>query len=409
MGGWDELEKFEQESVKLTFATFLSKEEFEEEFVKPIQEQFPYIQLAYVRAVSRGLPDTSEVYASDIRHFALGGAYSRIGYQMEPSFSAYDLQGRIDSSPLEDSIDNVLWSQVKAIGESGQITALPYSEVLSGLYFDKALFDQFHLSYPYNGMTWSEILDVMRTLPPNDAKNNMGLLTSLLWIDMANQLNIPFVKHEEDNTEDAKSKWSPIVSWFSDAAPIMRQWSGDKLFIIPSSINLSASIPNRHYIGVGFLQGGDSDGLNNRNEVNLDVVSFPVFGQLPTAGPKWVDEGIQIHVDSEHKEDAWKVISLLLSRDHQLRNSKMGIVPVLSDMSLLTEFADELPELTEKNVHNYFYNQYPSYTEGQIMDQRTVDTFQSTVSSALSELSKGLIDKETALTQIVGAYQVFIR
>ena len=90
-----------------------------------------------------------------------------------------------------------------------------------------------------------------------------------------------------------------------------------------------------------------------------DLVSYPTLtgDQDNPSIPRSI---VAITPTSEHKEQAFQVISLMLSDEYQLERSKKGVGSVLMDPSIHEAFASNVSALANKNKLAFFTPTQPT-------------------------------------------------
>jgi multiple sugar transport system substrate-binding protein len=82
-----------------------------------------------------------------------------------------------------------------------------------------------------------------------------------------------------------------------------------------------------------------------------DVVTYPVNPKAPGVASGVNSTYLYVTSTTKHADDAFKVISVLLSEDVQTDMGRQGkTVPVLKDRSVLDPFGKDIPALQSKNV-----------------------------------------------------------
>lgn len=388
----------EKQPVSLTFLTSLSKEDFEEEFGKPLREQFAHIELIYQFDNSKGMDPID--YNADLRHYEVGGTYFDIDYKLNKPFPAADLTPYIDDGTLNaQAVDPTMWQQIVQLGDGVRIASFPYSSRLSALYYNKEAFADLGLEAPAAGWLWDDVLNTLMQLPPDETDSMFGNM----FYDLAHQLSIPLYRHDSDEAAIA-DKFTHVVNLYDDASRIAGNPAVERLpdpgYMQATSQNLFKSMSMRTVSGIQYLL------LNPQ----LDVAPFPSFAHLPGVGPRRIYEALQINENSEHREEAAQVIRYLTSEPFQLRNAARGIAPVLHNSEMYASFAGELGALADKQLSSFFYNGPPaSMPPGELLEQDAVETAVFDMNRILGDLYAKRIDKETALEQLLQVYRIFQR
>ncbi len=396
---WRESEKREQKEVVLSMYGLLPDEQFKTEIEEPVKKKFPYITLNYKSASGIGELATL-IEAGQIPDIVLD--IDRVTIPVEQLDKLqFDLSGFIEANKLDLSkFDSGLLEHVKAYGKNGEIYALPYSRYLYALYYNKDVFDALGVNYPADGMSWNELLELTKEICLRaEGKNIRGLdpsLGLLSYVMLMDQLGLSLVDPETETSQVTSAEWIKLFElWRS-------------IYSIPGNMPDAANFHDRDAFakrGEVAMAFGEDLGLlteGTANVLNIDMASVPVFPEAPDKGPGSRSQVLMITATSPHKEEAFDVISYLVSEEVQLNNARNGKASALNDAKMAENFAANLAIARDKNIAAFFKNKVGSAAdiskyEG-IAFMETQETFFQIAGGALEieEAAKQLDDKINA-------------
>ncbi|QGQ95713.1 extracellular solute-binding protein [Paenibacillus psychroresistens] len=430
VGCEDGLKLQPKHKVTLVFTTFLKMDEFETLIADPVEKHFPGIKLKYEAGPPS--PSIAEQWpvsaAGDIRHTMVGAGSAR-GWDVDyiptaiPEMSSYtefpaeNLTPYIQKYQFDiGSIDPGLWNRAESLQVNGELSVLPYSKRLYALYYNKAVFKKYGVEYPIDGMTWDDVVELVRKLP---SEVRYELSSYDAWVNMAYQLGISWIAHSI-SLEEAKTQWMEIIRLYEELAglPKSSQWSPPR---DTSYFTQYLTSYKQDEVALSTSSWWYMTMLNDKQRyfalqeavkagVDMDVVTYPEFANSPYQFPDRIEQALQMNAKSTHKEEAFQVMSYLLSDEHQLRNAKLGIGPVLDNPVIQVSFAAEIPGLQHRNMPAYFpKSNVHTSTKGQLVDQvKVLDRSINSIYAVFQDILAHKVDEETAAKRILESYKLFI-
>jgi len=334
-----------------------SEASWNERFGNALREKFPHYQIKYIPAqTGYGIPEilasggTIDIYWDSIGKLANGLFAYDMQYDMTELIKKY----KVDLNRFEPTI-------VEAIKQmsGGKMYGVPVFNNNMVLYYNKDLFDKFGVPYPKDGMTWDEATDLGTKLTRFDGgKQYVGLSSSGGHMLLMNQLSIPFIDAAtEKATIYSNEKWKKYF---------------ETVFIAPARAPGYVDYMKAHNNGTPyrneFLKDKDlamfawltsiifvfPDDFNN---MNWDMVSLPTFKDLPGVGSQAYPTYFMITSISKHKDQAMEVIQYLTSDEMQMRLSKIGVMPAITNEAVKKAFGSE-SSFKGKNFAAAFYNKF---------------------------------------------------
>ncbi|WP_158301634.1 ABC transporter substrate-binding protein [Paenibacillus mesophilus] len=273
----------------------------------------------------------------DFLSFSLGSFWDLKSYGLISDMAPLMKKYKFDESRF---IPGVLES-VRSYSETGEMQFLPFELNSNVLFYNKAIFDKFGVSYPRDGMTWEELYELARKVSRKEnGTEYKGFIfqhQNLVW---KNQLGLPFVDPKTSraaiNTAEWK-KWLEVMGGFyflpnNDYKNL--SFYKDQTIAMWTGANIISSV----------IEASASTGLN------WDVVSLPQFGGGTSGGTQMIAPFYAVPPGSKHKDEAFQVISYLLSEEVQIAKAKQGKVPIVNSPAATQAFAEELKGVSGKNM-----------------------------------------------------------
>jgi multiple sugar transport system substrate-binding protein len=367
----------------------ISDEDFQLLFADPVKKKYPNITLKLVRTdkgvtldnliASGEVPDILTPPNADI----LGLSQKDILYDMAPLVKASNLDlSRFD--PLT----------IQAVqSDKGELWGLPYAMQFNALYYNKDLFDKFGVSYPKDGMTWDDAIELGKKLTrAEDGVQYRGLDPVSSYI-LSFPFALTFVDSKTErasiNNEQWKKVWElthTILSIPGNALPKPEPGAATEgnFFIKDKNVAMLASTNLMAQIGTAA------------SGVNWDIAQYPSYKELPGITGKLDTHNLAISKTSPHKEEAMKVLEVVTSDEVQLISArKTARKSPLKNPQMQKEFGADVPYLQGKNTGAIFKGTVapaPAYSKYELDGKKIAQ-------AKVKEYLAGNIDLNTALKQ----------
>lgn len=245
-----------------------------------------------------------------------------------------------DMFSLEIQYDTL--TELRSYAPDGQLYALPYGRNVTGIFYNKAAFDEVNVPYPTDGMKWEDLVELV-------SKLNSGRWDPIDITDydlLVNQLNVSVYDPESSKLNTESDEWKAMIQLLLDMKPYDKEMQS----------NIGSFGMGKTAIAIGSLYGNSTvvKGLYSQEsslqalEVDWDVVGFPLFNERLPANDMLL---IGIPTRSPYKEDAMNVLKFLLSRSAQMDSSAKGLISLREDAdSLVENFGSGLEWLKGKSV-----------------------------------------------------------
>jgi multiple sugar transport system substrate-binding protein len=326
---------------------------FERDWKIPIESKFPHITLEKIHAAEIHIEE--QVAQGNIPDIVQARNHEHVSF-LEQRGLTMDMRDLIKQHGFDlNRLDPSMLQRAKNFGTDGSIPTLPYERGVHAMYYNKDIFDKFAVPYPTDGMTWNEVIALAETLSREDG----GVNYRGLDLDVPNmafsQLNTNYAHPETGDPlydkEPAFQKyynmlykvWSiPGNLYGDDPAELIHSFGGK--FAVEQNV---AMIPLWNM--TGWLATAEKE-----TGMRWDMVTYPVWDDLPGVDPMAQGPVIGVSPTSEHKDDAFMVIAYLLSDEYQTAQSKKGKPSVLASQKVHEQFAADEPLLKDKNLMAFF-------------------------------------------------------
>ncbi|TMV49592.1 extracellular solute-binding protein [Paenibacillus mesophilus] len=360
---------------------------FMENYGNAIQKKFPYITVKYISS-----PDTSPETHIENRIAAgepidiMFNVGSINHYRLISTFKLeYDMTGLIKSTGYD--LSRLEPSAVKAVQDfsKGGMYAFPYRMVVSGMMYNKDLFDKFGKAYPKDNMTWDETYELAKTMTRVEGGTQYRGFITQFETASQNQLSVPFVDPKTDkallNTDE---RWSRFVKNWTRFYEIPGNMSKENDFGSINNLFVKDKVAAMYAYNLPATQ----------LDVNWDVVTLPEFSDRRGIGPQSLLTLVYVTSTSKHKEAAFDAISVLTSDEVQMHLAKKALAfPVINNQAVKDAYGQEATFLQGKNVRALLKNK-PA-------DPIPASPYHRYASAAFGKymyhLSKGTVDVNTAL------------
>jgi ABC-type glycerol-3-phosphate transport system substrate-binding protein len=312
----------------------------------PVKKKYPYIT---VEMIDKGTITLENIIATNTP--------LDLVTMFNGSFNTFkDLNAFEDMIPLAKKnnfdisrMDPKAITTIKELSDKGELYGVPYNVQLYGLYYNKDIFDKFGIPYPKDGMTWDDTIELTRKL----ARVDNGVQYSGLDIDTLSRLTYPL---SIIPVEARTNKVTVNNNSFKEAFEM-----GKRIFSIPENpykLNINRFVKDKTLAMIATVNIFD---LLDKSDVNWDVVQYPSYKENPNMYGMYDLHAIMISSLSKHKDEAMKVIEVLLSDEVQtVSSSTTGRLSPLINPEIQKAFGTKMTSLKGKNIAGIFKSK-PAY------------------------------------------------
>ncbi|GAA3406258.1 ABC transporter substrate-binding protein [Paenibacillus hodogayensis] len=333
------------------FTNGVTAAEFDDRFRGMLQEKFPHVTIEYIQAAKGStivdlvaqnkIPD---IIRTDIPTLYNGYLDYKIGYDLSELIkkNKYDLN----------RFNKVFMDEIVTVGRTGAIYGLPVPPYFPQvLYYNKDLFDKFGVPYPKDGMTWDEVYELAKKLSRTEGSTvYRGFSANTTAMLRDNPFSHPILDPNADQLSDME-KWKTLFTNFK------------RFYEIPNNaIEKTAAAENTAFSKgkVAMMVNQHSVYLTIPPEVNWDIVSYPLQTGAPKLMPQRGSAYWSITNTSQHKDEAFEIITAMLSDEMQMSDSRKGLPTTLTKKEVMDELGKGHPVYSKKNMNAI--NLYPPVT-----------------------------------------------
>ncbi|CAG7647446.1 ABC transporter substrate-binding protein [Paenibacillus allorhizosphaerae] len=355
---------------------YLTEEEFNRYITEPVKKKFPWITAERViyttgnleKIVASGeTPDL--IVSNNINGF--------------PQLAQLDLLDSMDSLIQKHGIDLNRFEggtidAIKMGAKRQDIVALPYSRSFAVLYYNKEIFDKFGVPYPKDGMTWEQATELAKKVTRLDNGVQYRGLDPNVAERLGAQLSMPLVDSKTNRTLINTDPWRKVVGQMASIYQIPGNGSitvksaGAELL---SKKRLLAMLPEGNIL-FGY-------GLETSPEF-WDMVTIPVWPEAPKIGMSPDEQIMVLSKVSKHKDDAVRLLSVVLSDEVQMDMSKNGRTSIMKDPKIQGAFAQDLAFMKGKNIQAIFKTQMANY-EATLYDTASINGLAAALKSIVTQ------------------------
>ncbi|WP_282935300.1 extracellular solute-binding protein [Paenibacillus sp. RC67] len=354
---------------------YLTDEEFNRYIAEPVNKQYPWITAEKVIYNTKGAKLSELVAAENVPDIVITNNVNGMPEFLELDLAA-PLTELIQMSKFDLSkIESQAIEAVKAATQMKNLVALPYSRNFQTLYYNKDIFDKFAVPYPKDGMTWEEVTELAKLLTRNDNGTQYRGLEPNVPERLSSQLSLSFVDPTTNKAALNSTEWKQVM----DRMIAIHSISGNQQIVYNNEAadlfynkRTLAMLPDINLFG----------DLSKFKDLNWDMVSFPVWDHLPGVSP-----GIDAHLmvlskTSKKKEDAFRVMSAVLSDDVQLDMSKQGRYSILKDTRIKDAFGKDITWMAGKNIRAVNMTPANPYPQTEF-DKEGINAIRNALSNAI--------------------------
>ena len=344
-----EPEVFQPVTLKVVRPPFLANQ-FDNIFVPLVQEKYPHITFDIHNAALHNPTQVEQMIAGGFRPDLVLNAITLTDHSVNIGFTE-DMSPLIEKFNVDLSIfDEQGFDTIRTYSQRDEIFALPFMIGAQALIYNKDIFDKFAVGYPKDGMTWDDVVDLAaKVTGAKDGVNYIGLHPEGLF-RAASQLSLPFAdpvtKKALVNTEPYRTSYSKLYELFARIYSI----PGSELLLGPAG---NEAIYNDERVAMWIAGSGELTRARS-SDINFDMVSMPYFPENPFAAWGYVNHVGHVTPWSEHKDDAFRAITVMFSDVAQKKLAAEGNVPAVKTDEILAEYAKNVEGASEKNINSLF-------------------------------------------------------
>jgi multiple sugar transport system substrate-binding protein len=355
-----------------------------------LRKKFPNVNFNFI-VYAKGTTIAEVVGANtpiDLIFGSIGVFHDRIlSYNLQMDMSGLIKSHNYDLAKLDPSLVEM---QRKLDPDRG-IFGLPVYVGVSGLYYNKDIFDKFGVAYPKDNMTWDQMYELARKLNRTDGGVRYYGYTGSPTIQLStNQLSLdpidPKTLKSNFNTEPWKKFLETVIAGYKASGLDREQLKDAKQRALFEKDQVAAMWTN--------YSGGTPP-----ETMNWDVVTVPTFKEAPGIGPGPYPSYWYVTSTTKHKDAAFEIIAFLTSEEFQVPFNRQGYATVLKDPAIRKQYGQDLPKYKGKHVESMF----PKQSASPIAYTKYHNFAQKEWANAFIDAASGAKDINTALREAAEA------
>lgn len=328
---------------------------FEREWKIPVETKFPYITLEKIPAAEIDIEE--QIAQGNIPDIIQARNHEHVSFLAQFDLTM-DMTELIEKHGFDlNRLQPTMLERARNFG-NGAIVTLPFERGVHAMYYNKDIFDKFAVDYPRDDMTWSEVIELAKKVTGEiDGVKYRGLdldVPNMAFSQLSTNYADPETGDPLYTKEPAFQRyydlmhevWSIPGNLYGDDPASLIQSFGGK-FVLEQNV---AMVPLWNL--TGWLAS-----IEQETGMRWDMVTYPVWDDLPGVDPVAQGPVIGVSAASEHKDEAFQVIAFILSDEYQLRRSREGKPSVLNSEAVNSQFAADNPLLQDKNLQAFFKHQ----------------------------------------------------
>lgn len=343
-----------REPVTLTFWNYgntITDTEFDKLIVQPTKEKYPHITLERIRTDDDVTPEQLLAAGNlpDIIYTSTGSNYYRfLDIGIVQPLDELIAKHNVDFTTVKPAIVE----SIQSYTEDQSIIAVPLSFNLFITYYNKEIFDKFNIPYPSDEpQTWQQWLEIGRQLTRVD--NGV----QYLGIDvggasnLARSLKLANVDPATDQSTLGDEQWEQVFELLKQQYEIPGFiGENQELVYDRTQFMQERRLAIRHAFlanMIGPLEELRKEGI----ELDWDIAPAAHFGDEKVPGSI---HSLIVSNQGDNIEDAFLVVSNVLSDETQRLVARNGRVPSIINPELEKEFGADVEVLKGKKIENVF-------------------------------------------------------
>lgn len=370
----------------------LTETEFNTFFVEPVKKKFPNLTLKLVVDQEGTKPE--ELLASN--------SFPDIIFTSNPSYHnilklnvVTGLDDLLKKNQFDlNRINPVITESIRQYSSKNELIALPFSLNVAALFYNKDIFDKFGVEYPKGVMTWEETLQLAKQLTRTENGVKYVGIDLTAPMNIGRGLSLHVIDPKTGKADVQTEPWARVFQLLKQSYEIPgfigdnnKYTYGAKAFYQDRNL---AMLPN--WLGglIGPLEEVEKQGSG----FNWDIAPLPNFQEALGTGREIDIHSMILSSLSPHKEQAFQVMTYMLSDEVQTIISQSGRRSVLTNPELDKEFGKNLPSLKGKQVADVFQTQPRKLHPPSEYDK---DIAIKNIDNAAKDVAVGGVDINTAL------------
>jgi multiple sugar transport system substrate-binding protein len=337
--------------INLTFYKFyvgLTDKEFDQYFVQPLKKKYPNVTLTLVNSGLTG-PLSPE-------NILLAGVEPDLIFTSNYSFSIFknlklnqNLNSYLEKTKFDlNRFDPAIVESLKKYNDDG-IYAIPFSNNLAALFYNKDIFDRFGVEYPKEQSTWDEILALHKKLVKNDGGVQYRGIVPPVAKQFGDQMALSYADNSTKKATLETDQWKKAISLYKQFYEIPGMIEGDKLptdnktFFEEQSTAMYTNWADTALANLTKLN-------DNGTPMNWDMTTYPSFSDAKGIGRRVDFHLMMMSATSKHKDLVFDIMRYMTNETIQLDMTKNARMTALNNEEIKKQYAQAFKIMEGKNL-----------------------------------------------------------
>jgi multiple sugar transport system substrate-binding protein len=355
--------------------TGITDDEFNTIIAAPVKKVYPNVTMELVRR-------PKDVTVNDL---ILQGNFPDLIYASSIDIDWYNQSNLL--VPLDDmvkkaQVDLSRFEQgaietIRAYSPQNKLLAFPIFLEYGLNYYNKDIFDKFGVSYPKDGMTWEQTVDLAKKVSRLDNDQPFYGLQTPALPRLSVSLRIPIVDQKTEKAVLTTTDWKDALDLFKTVKNMQTDLGKGLPGVNYQKGNLAMNVAY-----FGFL--GTLEEMAKKGEpLNWDIAQFPVWKNNPMSEGAAVT--LMLTSQGKHQDLALEVAKLLTTNENQEIIAKQAKKPVIKNTdAIIKNFGANLVSLKGKNVGAIFKGKVEKNPLPTIYDRYVKDVINKQMPKALT-------------------------
>lgn len=288
------------------------------------------------------------------------------------------------------ALDPTVLETMRIVGNGG-IYGFSNGIAITGLFYNRDLFDKFGVSYPKNGMKWDEVYELARKMTRKEGDvQYLGFAETIAVLANTNQMSQPYVDPKTNKAALNNDAWKKFVTNLARFHTI----PGNELVA-----NATAAMQTEKRLAM-FATQFSSATMTAYTQANLNwgIASLPELPDYPGVGTGAIVPLFYVANGAPNRDWAFKVASFFSTNEYQIESAAVnGVFPGMKSREAMANYAKDIPTIpADKKVLEAFPKTIAKpYPISPLFDALVAKE----LAAAFNAVAKGETDVNTALRE----------
>ncbi|MDF2724503.1 MAG: extracellular solute-binding protein family 1 [Paenibacillus sp.] len=288
------------------------------------------------------------------------------------------------------ALDPAVLETMRIIGNGG-IYGFPNGIAITGLFYNRDLFDKFGVAYPKNGMKWDEVYELARKMTRKEGDVQvLGFAENVTVLANTNQMSQPYVDPKTTKAALNNDAWKKFVSNLARFHTI----PGNELVA-----DANGAMQKEKRLAMFATQFSSATmTAYTQEKLNWGIASLPELPGYPGVGTGAIVPLFYVANGAPNRDWAFKVASFFATNEYQTESAAVnGVFPSMKSRDAMEKYAKDIPTIpADKKILEAFPKTIAKpYPISPLYDALVVKE----LAAAFNAVAKGTTDVNTALRE----------